>query len=61
MDRQSVLLWIESGSAFNIANFKDRKSSSGFYSAVFQVVNCAPVGDATARPTDGRWSRLKVF
>jgi len=60
MDRQSVLLRIESILAFNIANFKDRKSSSGFNSVVFQVVNCVPAGDATARPTDGRWFRRKV-
>jgi len=61
MDRQSVLLRIESVLAFNAANFKDRKSSFGFNSIVFQVVNHVPVGDPTARPTDGRWFRRKAF
>ena len=61
MDRQSVLLRIESVLAFDIASLHDRKSNSGFDSAIFQVVNHVPVGDATARPTDGCWFGGKVF
>jgi hypothetical protein len=61
MDRRSVLLRIESVLALNIANFKDRKSNSGFDSVVSQAVNHAPVGDPTAAPTDDHWLRGKVF
>jgi hypothetical protein len=61
MDRQSVLLEIESVLAFNAANFKDRKSASGFDSVIFQVVHHVPDGDATVMPTEGHWFRWKVF
>jgi hypothetical protein len=61
MDGQSVLLRIESVLAFDVANFKDRKSNSGFGSVFFRMVNHVPVGDAIAMPTDSHWFRRKVF
>jgi hypothetical protein len=61
MDKQSVLLRIESVLAIEVASFKDRKSNPGFSSAISQTVNLVPFGDSTATSTEGRWFRLKVF
>ena len=61
MEKQSVLLRIESVLALNGANFKDRRSNSGFDSIIFKVVNDVPAGNPAAAPTDGRWFRWKVF
>jgi len=60
MDRKCVLLRIESVLAFDIANISDRKSNSGFDSAIFRAVNFVPMGDVTAMPMDSRWL-WKVF
>ncbi len=49
MNGSSVLLRIESVLAFDLANFEDRKSNSGFDSVY------------SAMPTDGRWFHWKVF
>jgi hypothetical protein len=60
MSQSSVLLWIESVLAIGFANFKDRKSNSGFSSIVFQVVSHVPAVGRVAAVRDVRSLRWKI-